>query len=369
MRHTEFPSRTEKPLIGNSLTAPSLHLIFGVIKALFFLREQCVKEEYRYSKFYELTFELALRLYAENVTYSQFTRALSSDTTKSVVDSNPFNVNLEAWLDAYPVQKKLGKYSHEDYQDTRALLTKFTCHDSGLPLEEFPKHNYLTNCMYIVHSLKKKIEHFCPAIWKRIEKNNPKLHVPYPSKKRQTKDHYSVSIQLANSIITQGLHACTYSPWTPKRSLKTLRKALKEHGPCICGPLKKPIQHDEKKDPENIKKSQPGQLGEDLSLTVAHPYCILYQALTDTPQTSLADTSHEEKPEHYAPNSVFLVNPYQPSKAIILSYTDFCQSICPLPFYNSQGTAYALHLDSEQANQSENDEEEDSEYYSLKSGI
>ncbi len=340
MRQIEFPSRTKKPLLGNRLTGPTLDLIFGIIKAVFFLREQCVKKEFLYNRFYELTFDLVLQLYAENVAYSKFTRALSSDATKSVIESNPFEMNLEAWLDAYPTNQQRGKYSKPDYQETYALLTQYVRDGSGLPLEQFPKHHYLVNCMHIFHSMQKKIEHFCPETWKKIQEHIHENRMPYPSKKRQTEDYFTNSVHLANSIFTQGLHANKYSIWTPKRSFKTLRNVLKEHGPFICGPLKKYIRGIKKRDTHDVEKTQPDQIGKDLVLSPpAH------------------ETTPDKTSGAHDANRVFLINPYQPKNTIILTYTDFCQALDPLPFCQPQGSAYALHLDSEQANQTDNDKE------------
>jgi hypothetical protein len=353
MRYPAFPSTTAKPLLGNKLTGPTLDLVFGIIKAVFVLRDHCVHKDYLHSKFYELTFELVMRLYEENITHTRYTQALSRDTTKSVLESNPFDINLEAWLDAYPSQSRQGKYAHPDYQDTYDLLTQYRQHGSDLPPEEFIIHLYVNNCMHILHSIQKKIEHFCPETWKKIQEKIPGKTIPYPSIKRLSQDGYTHSVLLANSIFTQGLHANKYSIWTPKRSFETLCDILYEHGPFICGPLKNNIVSINQES-DSSKKLQPDQLGDDIPMRPPYPYHIVYQALSTNPTTSLPDSTESK---HQSTDLVCLINPYLPKKAIILTYHDFCKSIDPLPFYPFPGTAYTLHLDSEEANQSDCDEE------------
>ena len=208
--------------------------------------------------------------------------------------------------------------------------------------------------MHIIHSIQKKIEHFCPRTWKKIQKSIPKLDMPFPSKKKQTKDFYTHFVIQANSIFTEGLHANKYSRWSPKKSFQVLHSTLEELGPFMCGPLKNRVRSFNKANIYDAEKIVPDELGEEMLLRPPYPYHILYHASTSIGKASW-DGTESTPHEHHDTDCVFLINPNQPNRTIILRYADFCQTVCPLPFYPYQGTAYALHLDSEQANQHDYD--------------
>ena len=367
MRNLEFPSISVCNLLVNDLSSPVLDLYIGLVRAICILRSHFLDENPRHDNtFLALVLEHTLCLHQKTVEYTQDESAKSSESTQSVLDSNTFSINLEAWIHAYPQRRNQAKYATLTYQHTYELLTRFAAAKPPADIQTVPRKNYILSCISVLQGLQKKIEYLCPKIWKKLQlvESGHKIHAA--SKYRPTQENLLHVVNIASVFITRGLNIHKHSSWTPTRSFKTLSRVLQEHGPMICGPLTQ--KREETKESNQPKNATHRKTESKIEECVPH-YLILVQTQSCTPPKNKppCHTTNQDCPSKI--DYVHLLDPKQNNTIYRLPYQDFCQNLSSLPCYRAQKKLFRLHLDIPEAEAYESDDNDHTVPWSTTSKI